>query len=266
MAPAKSKYRKVKPSKRQMNMGRRTTKKLSIYKGLNQYTVYPFTCKLLPNILHVNGTNSVIFTVPQPGTQGGFLNCSGAPLSSTSIGTIQTSSTAYANYIDVGLAAAFKATDLNQWSTWRGLYDAYRIDRVDCTIDFLSNTSSVGGSTLLPSMYIYNDQDDAVPPNQLNFVTSKQGVRKIQFANKMQTSIKHSCVPHSAGYLKGLAAPSNQYSVNKPHQWINSTSDDVAHYAMKFYITDILANSANALAFKFNFTYKMSFRGPLIAT
>lgn len=264
MPPGRS-YSKNKKHKRQIKHTRRTTKKISIYKGLNQYTVYPFTCKLLPNILHVNGQNSVIFTVPTQ-SQGGFLNCSGAPLSATSLGTIQTSSTSYSNYIDVGLAAAFKATDLNAWNTWRGLYDAYRLDRVDCTIDFLSNTSSVGGSTLLPSMYIYNDQDDAVPPSQLSFVTSKQGVRKIQFANKMQTSIKHSCVPHTAEYLKGLAAPSNQYSVNKPHQWINSTSDDVAHYAMKFYITDILANSANALAFKFNFTYHISFRGPLIAT
>lgn len=263
--PSGRSYSKQKKHKRQIKHTRRTTKKLSLYKGLNQYSVYSFNAKLLPCILHSNATNTVTFTVPSQ-SQGGYLNCGSLPLNAQSLGQIQTSSTTYANYIDVGLATAFKISDLSQWNTWQGLYDAYRIDRVDCTIDFLSNTSSVGGQTLLPTMYIYNDQDDAVPPNQLSFVTSKQGVRKIQFANKMQTSIKHSCVPHSAQYLKGLAAPSNQYSVNKPHQWINCTSDDAAHYAMKFYITDMLANSSNALAFKFNFVYHISFRGPLIAT
>lgn len=173
------------------------------------------------------------------------------------------------NFVDVGLATTFKLTDLAQYTKFTGMFDAYKINKVTCNIEYLNNTSSVNTTGLLPSVYLYWDQDDAVIPSigGLN-IQAKQGVKRIQFGNKMRTSVSTSGRPKLQGLIGSASTVGADAAVVMKSTWLDCISAEVQHYALKMYITDLYVPGSSAVqqAFRFNWTYDVSFRAPLLTS
>jgi len=250
----------------------------------NQYTPFTFVYRSLPNVMA-----NMITLVPIPGSAppqypapgdhgvqfrsiGTGTQSSNFPLNGYSIigsitgatsnfSQILPSSSGFENYYDVGLGVSFKLSDLTQEGLMADQFDQYRINRVDCVMEYLSNSAFVNGVGMLPTVYIYNDIDSAVPPTALRNVVGAAGVRQKLLADKQRIVIKHSCVPRI------LIDSQAQASVaGKPGQWIDCSERDIDHYAMKFYFTDLFlppANSSQTTCVKFTFKYHVQYRGPL---
>lgn len=112
---------------------------------------------------------------------------------------------------------------------------------------------------------MYWDQDDAINPPSLTSISRKQGVKRTQLGNKGKTSVRWSCVPTTQqimGSSAGLAAA----GVNPKRQWLNCTIPNVDHFALKFFITDVYLPTSEGVtqAFRFNWTYNIEFRAPLL--
>jgi len=278
LAPGrKSRYaQKSKRSKKSKGMSRNAIP--------NQYTPYTFLYRTLPNVM-ANMITSVVIPgtappqYPAPGDHGiqfrsiGLgAQSSNSPFSGYSMNGSVTGHTAsftqilpsasgFDNYYDVGLATSFKLSDLSQEALLADQFDQYRINKVDCVMEYLSNSAFVNGVGMLPTVYIYNDIDSALPPVALRNVVGAAGVRQKLLADKQRIVIKHSCVPRIL--IDSEAAPS---VAGKPGQWIDCSERDIDHFAMKFYFTDLFlppANSAQTTCVKFTFKYHVQYRGPL---
>lgn len=253
----------------------------------NQYTPYTFVYRTLPNVMAnmitsitipgsspptfpASGDHGIQFRSVGTGTQSSsfpfngysLLNSSNVPIGTAgNFSQILPSSSGFDNYYDVGVATSFKLSDLSQEGLMADQFDQYRINRVDCVMEYLSNAAFVNGIGLLPTVYIYNDIDSAVPPTELARVVGASGVRQKLLADKQKITVRHSCVPRI------LIDSQAQASVaGKPGQWIDCSERDIDHYAMKFYFTDLFlppANSGQTTCVKFTFRYHIQYRGPL---
>jgi len=170
---------------------------------------------------------------------------------------------------DIGLATTFKLTDLANYAEFTHMFDAYRVNKVTCEIQYLNNVSAVNTTGLMPSIYLYWDQDDAVIPSigGLN-IQGKQGVKRIQFGNKARTSIRTSGRPKLQALVGSDSTVGADAAVVMKSTWLDCLSPEVNHYALKMYITDLYLPNTLAVqqAFRFNWTYDVSFRAPLLTT
>jgi len=170
-------------------------------------------------------------------------------------------------FYDVGMATSFKLTDLAQHTAFTGMFDAYKINKVSLNIEYLNNVSAVNTTGLLPSVYLYWDQDDATIPSigGLN-IQAKQGVKRIQFGNKSRTTVRTSGRPKMSIAVAGSTLPEASMIVKS--SWLNCLTDDVTHYALKMYFTDLYLPGSAAVqqAFRFNWVYDVSFRAPLLTS
>ena len=173
-----------------------------------------------------------------------------------------------ANFYDLSIATEFKLADVVNYIPFTNMFDAYRLDKVSCSIEYLNNVSAVNSTGLMPSLYTYWDQDDAVIPS-IGGVTiqGKQGVKRRQFGNNSLTSLKTSGHPKLAVAVENAGAGVTSAIVQKA-VFLDCVSPSVAHYALKMFITDIYLPGSVAVtqAFRFNWTYHLSFRAPLLTT
>ena len=164
-------------------------------------------------------------------------------------------------FFDVAIATTFKLNDIANFNAFTSMYDAYKITRVTCNIEYLNNVSAVNSTGLMPSLFWYWDQDDAtIPPTTLS-IQGKQGVHRRRFTD---TGVTTSARPHiSINAAAPSAAPS---AIVAKTQYIDCTSPDIDHYALKMMITDLYLPGTTAVlaAFRFNWTYEVSFRAPLL--
>lgn len=168
-------------------------------------------------------------------------------------------------FYDLSGAVTFRLSDCQNASTFAAMYDAYRFGKVSLNFEYLNNFSSVSTGGLMPTVYMYWDQDDATNPPSLTSISRKQGVRRTQIGNKGKTAVRWSCIPTTSQVL-GSAAGLAPAGVNTKRQWINCTTTNVDHYALKFYITDVYLPTSDGVtqAFRFNWTYNIEFRSPLL--
>ena len=201
-----------------------------------------------------------------------FRNVAGASLfplgtSGTFVPVMNASALGFGGYYDLSLACPFRLSDCLNSATFAGLYDAFRIVGVTVKVEWLCNTAPLNGGAILPTCYVYNDQDDATPPVNLATQTGKQGVKVIALGNGNLTSFTHRIKPYTAPVL---AAPTPTSGISQAGQWINcgGNGPTVPHYGLKMYITDILATGSAGVnnAFKFTFKYDIEFRSPLLTT
>lgn len=271
--------------KRKLNLRKRrpTTRKVPrapLYRRVGQFTPYKFKAMLLPNILVSTTAGSVQFIAPS----GGYSEVGLAPFipnvagTGPNLGLPQPSGTGISGFIDFGFACDFRLSDLQNAAIFAGQYDAYRLDKVTVLVEYLSNSVAVNGAGLLPTLYLYNDQDDSNVPTSLQQITAKTGVRMIALGNKMKTLFSHNITPrtgtlvyndtmHLAGFPSALATT----KVEKPHAWLDCKNQadlrySVPHYALKGWITDWESRSGDiplANALRFTFKYHFSVRSPL---
>jgi len=177
--------------------------------------------------------------------------------------TISASTNGFANYFDIGLACSFSLQDIGNYTSFTAMYDAYKLGSITCNIEYLNNLAAVNGLGLLPTVHAYWDQDDATAPASISNVNAKQGVRRRQFGNKAITSVSFTGTPKP---LTDSGANVGLINMNK-QQWIDCAEPGVEHFALKLYITDVYLPGLSTVnnAFRFNWTYNVQFRAPLLA-
>jgi len=168
-------------------------------------------------------------------------------------------------FYDVGIAVPFRLKDLSFANTYQQMYDAYKFGKVTLNVSYLNNVSSVNATGLMPTIYMVWDQDDATIPTSLVQMSGKQGVKVRQFGDGAKTTQRISVVPVTAGFVQGTAGTANALIPNKS-QWLDCLNDDVLHYGLKLFITDLYLPGTTAVtqALRFNWTYHVSFRAPLL--
>ena len=228
---------------------------------------YSYTFKLAPNVLVMSTATvgSCAFST--------LAGSSTFPLGGTGTftPTMVQSATGFAGYHDVALACTFNLGDCTYGATFAGNYDAYRIKSVTMDMEWLCNTAPVNGAAILPTVYLYCDQDDAVLPANLLSLTSRQGVERIQLGDRMNTHIRRK-IPLFTAPAIGAAAGGGGLTagVNKRNQWINCAGNGplAQHYGLKMWIADVnaLGNPSVYNGFRFTFEYEVEFRAPLICS
>ena len=221
--------------------------------------VYKYVFKLPSQVAVGNTTAPGGFAIV--GTQATPL----IPGAGGSIGFVVPSTNGLSNFFDIGGACTFRFSDLFHSGVYQQMYDCYKLDSVTCDIEYLNNTSAITTSGLLPTIYIYWDQDDASPPPTIASINAKQGVKKMCFGNKNQVSFKTSGRPNTLTVVQsGIGAPAASM-INQKNVWLDCLDPSVPHYSFKFWITDMYLPGTSAVnqAVRFNWTYHMSFKAPL---
>jgi hypothetical protein len=220
-----------------------------------QLKVYPYKFQLPAQYLTSNGSLGELVLSTSAGQ---------APITSSKF-AIYGSQNGLPNFYDVGLGTNFQLLHALNGATFAGLYDAYKMGRVTCKITYLNNVSAVNTPGLLPTVYMYFDQDDAVIPPTLASISGKQGVKIRQFGDRSKTSHSITIQPVPAQVLQSVSGLASS-GVGKP-QWLDCGNRDVAHNALKIFITDLYLPAGTVTqALRFNFTYNIGFRSPLLTT
>lgn len=255
------------PARRKINRKRRAPRrKAKLYKSMRggAMKTWTYNFKLQPQFL----TNVAAGVVDMVAAAGGTANVPIRALASSPPGVTNISTTSPlggSGYLDVGLGCSHALADVANQNAFATLYDAYKINYVVCEIEYLSNVSAVQGNAIMPTVWTYWDQDDAVAPVVTTNVTGKQGSHCFHpTANRTRFKMKYR--PMLRDTVQGSGVTNS--AVVRPSTWINCTQVDIPHYAFKAYITDYYAQapSNGHNSFRINWTYNISFRAPLLTT
>lgn len=254
------------PRKRQMKkrVPRRRQRKSKVPRSLAMKH-YNFTFKLPSQILVSSNTAGAIdFSQIGPGSPGVTQPSAGLLPMTTANRAIYPSANGITGFYDVALATSFKLSDIYNYGTYTALFDAYKITSVSCNIEYLNNISGVNTTGLMPSLYWYWDQDDATVPISAFNIQAKQGVKRRRFTDKGVSTLGH---PKMAGQLVTAAGGGTAGAAILKANWLDCVHNDVTHYALKMFITDLYLPGSTGVnnAFRLNWTYNVSFRSPIAA-
>lgn len=230
----------------------------------NQLKHYNYSFELAPQAIFSSittagqvGVESNSGIVPIAPAPNGFALCSNSLNISASI-------------TDWAAACSFRLSDIVNAGAFQSMYDAYKINSVTVTLEYLNNMAAVNGSGILPSFYMYWDQDDAALPTSAGQISAKQGHRKWQPTadhTKKSFTFRPQCrntVESDGG--EAATSPSTNAVVPMGPQWLNCQFPRIPHYGFKLYCQDWLAvgqtTSYNIL--RVHYRYNVSFRSPLI--
>jgi len=188
------------------------------------------------------------------------------PIGASNI-VMHTGSCGLTNFYDFSIGVNFRLKDIVNYATFASMYDAYKIGKVGLELSYLNNVASQQVAGFMPTSYMYWDQDDATPPPSLSSIQGKQGVKIRQFGQGSKITQRFSCRPVTAGFVQSSAGTANALIANKS-QWLDCLNPDVNHYAIKIFITDLYlpVTTTSNQAFKFQWTYNVAFRSPLLTS
>lgn len=231
-----------------------------------QFKPYTYQFKLLPQLITVNNDPAVsliAWKVANPGGAGALAGIQ--PLSQSELGYFSPAN-GFSNCCDLGLATAFQLTDIVNYTAYQTMYDAYRINKVTMTIEYLNNVINAGLQSFMPTIWMYYDQDDQGLPTTASLLTGKQGVKKHVFGSDKKNSVSFSFTPTVQQTVAASSGSANALVASKP-QFINCAYPSIPHQALKLWISDcparLTADSIVESAFRINWTYDVSFRSPI---
>jgi len=249
---------------------RRRARKARLYKSMRggALKTYSYNFKLLPQFL-TNTSLGAVDIVPAAGGTGfnPIRQLSASPPGVTNLTSTSPLFSPGGPYIDVGLAASHCLSDLSNFNAYAAMYDAYKINYVKVELEFLSNVAAVQGNGVMPTIWLWWDQDDAVAPTVVTNPTGNMGSRCFHpTADKTRFSMKYR--PMIRDTVQGSLSGVTNNAVVRKSTWINCTQTDVPHYAFKAFITDYFAQAPTGghTSFRINFTYNITFRTPLLTT
>ena len=220
---------------------------------------YDYTFKLQPQsiVSDLSGQQAVVIVNPANSI---------VPIKPSSLTTVGSSLGSLVNALDWSAACTFKLSDIANFSDFTEMYDAYKINSITVELQYLSNSAAVNGSGILPTFYMYWDQDDSTPPPTLKNILGKQGVKKWQPSSNRLTK-KFKFIPIAANVAQDAASLQPVIVPNKS-QWIDSLSANVPHYAFKMFTQDWLTPGATPIVnvVRLHYTYNVSFRSPLLCS
>lgn len=230
--------------------------------GALQLKPYTFSFKPQPQAVISNIIAAGQVSIAPSSTQAPFNTTNFAIRSNTLAGA------GLVNITDWAMACTFQLTDLQNYAAFAGMYDAYKINYVTVTLQYLSNAVTNTGPGLIPTFYLYADQDDIVVPVSASQISGKQGIKKWQpTANNLTKSFRIR--PTTLSTVEGAIASSTvNASVPNKQLWLDCVDSSVPHFGCKLYCQDWLAaGSATSLnVVRIHYTYNVSFRSPLVTS
>lgn len=258
MAPrSRRPARKARRGKKALGRRRRARGLVAPKMQLKHYT---YNFKLSPQAINASLTtadtvilnnNSPLFPIQATGLSGALSNSLG-----------------FAGLTDWSAACTHQLSDVLNASNFTQMYDAYRINYVTVTVEYLSNAVTPTSNSILPTFYMYWDQDDAVQPPNVRNILGKQGVKKWQ-PTSSSLQKRFTFKPQLAVAVESDAAgvPTQVVVPGRSH-WIDCSTPRVPHYAFKIYCQDFtslgVAGAYNVV--RLHYTYNVSFRSPLICS
>lgn len=224
---------------------------------------YTFTFNLPAQILtSTAGAGSLALAAV---TNGATLVSGANPITASKFQT-QPSTNGLGGFWDVSMATNFRLSDIANYVSYTTLFDAYKIRKVGLSLEYLNNSSQVNSTGLMPSVYAYWDQDDATVPANALIAQQKQGVRRFQFGHQSRTCYKTSGRPMIEQAV-GVAGGGVAIAGIAKSQFLDCLSPTVAHNALKLFVTDLYLPGSSAVtqAIRFNWTYVVTFRSPILA-
>jgi len=240
--------------RRRMRKGK-GARRSRVPRSLGQFKPYSYVFKLPPQIISTDGQATVRLPTISPQT----------PIKPGSITNYTTASSGFTNCVDWGLAFAPQLSDLASVASFTGMYDAYRIDKVTVTVQYLCTSlipGSTNGSVVMPTFVMYADNDDAVTPPDIYALSRRQGSKRFQpttsklaktFTFKPRILVGTQISP--SGLASGI--------ITKP-TWLDCANPNVSHFGFKMTCQDFGVPVQGFHAIRMNYSYHVSFRAPLI--
>jgi hypothetical protein len=157
---------------------------------------------------------------------------------------------------DVFKAISHQLNDLPGVTSFTGLYDQYKFDKVECLIfhNQLFNSAD-SANTVKNAIWIAPDFDDATVWTSLNQALQYQNIEHVCFnENAKIVYVPHIAMAAYNGTFVGYA--------NQKDQWIDCATANVQHYGIKADITAASVATAQT-SWKVFFRYHISFRNVL---
>lgn len=230
------------------------------------YTFHLQPQAILSNYVAPGSTGPAVIINPNPGSTPPGIGRQ-LPIGAVTVTTNDLGLTAL---VDWSTACTHSLNDIQEFSAYTAMYDAYKINSVTATLEYLNNSSAVNGSGTLPTFYMYWDQDDAVYPLSIKQISGKTGRRVFTpTSSRLKTSMRYTPRTQNVveGPASGGAVPVVAVVANKS-QWIDCVNPNVPHYAFKLYCQDWLAALAPTIynVVRIRFSYNVSFRSPLLTS
>jgi len=157
-----------------------------------------------------------------------------------------------------GVSMAFSLQDVAQVTSFTGLFDQYRFDKVELkfvpqsTSINLSQTASPNNSN--PTIMAVLDFDDATAPTTISQIQQYDNVQAAIYGEGLHLQVRPSITP--AVYASGAFSG---YQVRRA-TWIDCANTAVAHYGVKAIITELSALSTQTVVWDVYVKYYLSFR------
>lgn len=224
----------------------------------------------VPGYLRVKGTKAFQMTVAPfalalgqgtAGTQGiAFYPIAGVP-----------SAPAYINTQRFGLSfqlggviptlngvvgSGFSLTNYNEYTL---LFDSYRIRKVEVTMFYNSNSSTLGPGTSLPVISMANDYDDQ-SATDLSSLQQYDSYRCVQFGNNSTGKIKHSLMPKVQSSIQTSGGGTGYGFTPSGNPWIDCNNSTVNYFGIKGNYDNMNINTGSVGFITFYVKYFVEFK------
>ena len=193
---------------------------------------------------------------------------SSTPFNSTNT-SVLSSSSGLTNYYDVAMAIPFTFGDVKNFGSWLPLWDNYRINHINVKIESLCNSASIQSSQILPVGYSIVDRDDNTIPTSITQVSGRQGMKVLDFSNRSKQTYAIKIVPALAVAVANGSLTTTAYAQKSCKTWLdNQTTSTVPakYFGLKLWIANMwLPATTGTSAFRFQVSYNVSFKSPLLA-
>jgi len=223
--------------------------------------VHNFTFNLPPQYINgVTGT-SPPFAVAGPAPTRPLKN-------NASFVTTAAGGNPIANVYDWFVATSHSLDDCQDYTLFTPAFKQYKINSVSCTIENVyQNTSQQASLGTMPTLYWYNDTNDAIVDLNMTQFAGRGGVKIRQFsADKTKFTFKFKPVVNPLIYQKtGSDDPAPVVTaalVANKSMWLNTLYPGVPHFSTKMAFADVYQGSGAGYipVFRILWKYNISFK------
>lgn len=150
------------------------------------------------------------------------------------------------NTSSFGFSITFSLQQVIQHLEFTGLFDRYKIVGAKVDIIWHCNTASVAGNAIFPTLYYVYDGDDASVPLYASSIQNQEGLRTKVLSKGGRYSFY--CRPRQLISTSTTTTGATN-TLTLPAKWNNSADAGTNHYAMKFFVDDILTQSGTQMLF-----------------
>lgn len=141
---------------------------------------------------------------------------------------------------------------------YTSLFDSYRIRKVEISMYYQSNSSSLGPQVSLPNISMVNDYDDSAS-TPLQSLQQYDSYRVIQFGNNSNNGcVKHVVYPKVETVVNTTGGTTLSLQMSRP--WLDCATNNAIYYGVKGNYDNFNVASANIGFITFYVKYYVEFK------